>query len=202
MERAGKSLIEGVAGVILAGGSSSRFGTNKALAQLAGKPLVEHIALLFSMLFAERLLVTNSPEEYRFLGWPTVEDRYTRCGPLAGIEAALRSIASPRAFVAGCDMPLLDPRLIRLLCRYPPEEEAVVPRLSGGPEPLCAVYHKRALPAIEAALRNRERKVMGALRHLNVRWVGEPEILEVLPDLSSFHNVNHRGDLEAIITRS
>jgi molybdopterin-guanine dinucleotide biosynthesis protein A len=194
-------LIEGVAGVILAGGSSSRFGSNKALAPFAGLPLVAHIARLFSRLFAERLLVTNTPEEYRFLNWPITMDRYHHCGPLAGIEAALRGITSPRAFVVGCDMPLVDARLIRFLCRFPPDEDAVVPWLAAGPEPLCALYHKQALPVIEAALQAGERKIGRALRNLKVRRIGEAEILSVLPDLSSFHNINRRQDLEQIPCR-
>jgi molybdopterin-guanine dinucleotide biosynthesis protein A len=194
--------IDGVAGVILAGGGSTRFGTNKALAPFAGIPLVEHAARLLSRLFAERLLVTNTPEEYGFLSWPTVGDRFLRGGPLAGIEAALRHINAPRALVVGCDMPLLDERLLRFLCSLPPDHEVVLPWLEAGPEPLCAIYHTRALPTIEAALRRQERKISRVLQGLQLRRVGEAEILGFLPDLASFHNVNRREDLEAVPGRS
>jgi molybdopterin-guanine dinucleotide biosynthesis protein A len=194
-------LIEGVAGVILAGGGSTRFGTNKALALFAGTPLVENVARLLSRLFAERLLVTNTPEEYGFLSWPTVGDHYHGGGPLAGIQAALRHINAPRALVVGCDMPLLDERLLRFLCSLPPEHEVVLPWLTAGPEPLCAVYHKRALPAIEAALQQREHKISRVLQGLAIRKVGESEILRFLPDLASFHNINRREDLEALAGR-
>jgi molybdopterin-guanine dinucleotide biosynthesis protein A len=190
--------IEGVAGVILAGGESSRFGTNKALAPFGGVPLVEHASRLLSRLFAERLLVTNTPEEYRFLSWPTVGDSLRHRGPLAGIEAALRTISAPRALVVGCDMPLLDERLLRFLCGLQAEEEVILPWPATGPEPLCAVYHKRALPAIEAALHRGESKISRVLQSLWVRRIEEKELLSFLPDLSSFHNVNRREDLVSL----
>lgn len=193
--------IPGVAGVILAGGASRRFGTNKALVRFEGRPLIAHIALLFSRLFSERLLVTNSPAEYEFLGWPTTDDHYQNAGPLAGIEAALRTISAPRALIVGCDMPLLDERLLRHLCRFPPEWDVVLPWTCRGPEPLCAVYHRRIWPAVDQALRRQERRVGRLLAELTVRRIGEAELLEVVPDLSSFYNANRRQDLEEIRRR-
>jgi molybdopterin-guanine dinucleotide biosynthesis protein A len=190
--------IAGVAGAILAGGASSRFGSNKALACLEGRPLIEHIALLLSRLFPERLLVTNAPAEYEFLGWPMASDRYQQAGPLAGIETALRTIAAPRALIVGCDMPLLDERLLRYLCRFPPEWDVVMPWPEEGPEPLCAVYHRRVWAAVDEALRRNERRIGCLLPDLAVKRIGQAELLEVLPDLSSFHNVNRRQDLETI----
>lgn len=190
--------IAGVAGVILAGGASSRFGTNKALADYGGRPLIAHIAALLSRLFPERLVVTNTPADYDFLGWPTVGDRYRHAGPLAGIEAALRTIASPRALIVGCDMPLLAEPLLRYLCGFPPEYDVVLPWPKEGPEPLCAVYHRRVWPAVDEALRRHERRIGSLLSRLAVKRIGEEVLLAVVPDLSSFHNINRRQDLEAI----
>jgi len=74
-------VIAGITGVILAGGQSRRFGANKALALLAGRRLIEHPAGVLSGLFAQRLLVTNTPEQYDFLGWPMIADRFPGAGP-------------------------------------------------------------------------------------------------------------------------
>ena len=103
-----------ITGVILAGGKSSRFGSNKALAIVDGKPLIQHVADLISSLFAECLLVTNTPAEYEFLSLPMTHDRYRDSGPLAGIHAALLKIRTPRAFVVACDMPNLSQELINI----------------------------------------------------------------------------------------
>lgn len=136
-------MISQVAGVILAGGKSSRFGSNKALALHQGATLIQTITRRLAGLFPETLLITNTPEDYGFLGWPMAADQYQNCGPLAGIHAALRTISQPRAFVCGCDMPLLNPELIRFLCELDGDHEVVLPWLPEGPEPLYAVYSKK-----------------------------------------------------------
>lgn len=191
-------MIDEVAGVILAGGKSSRFGSNKALAQYQGMPMVQRIAGCLAPLFSELLLVTNTPEQYEFLGWPMTGDRYAECGPMAGIHAALSTVRQPAIFACGCDMPLVDAGLVRFLCSLAPGWDVVLPRLSEGPEPLYAVYSKKALPVIEENLRRGRRKIGLLFAALKVREVHEDEILTVVPDLTTFHNINRQHDLAAI----
>jgi len=185
----------GVAGVILAGGKSSRFGANKALHQLDGVPLVSRVAAALEPLFEERLLVTNSPDAYRFLGWPMTGDLYPGAGPLAGIHAALSSIRSEYCFVAACDMPNLDPRLIRLFCSLKDGYDAVVARLDSGREPLHAIYHRRCLTVFASQLASGRYRIGEALDRLKLREPTEKEILPVAGDLSAFVNINRPADL-------
>jgi len=189
--------IEQVAGVILAGGKSSRFGSNKALALHQGDALIQGIARRLAGLFPETLLITNAPEEYGFLGWPMAGDRYPGCGPLAGIHAALRTVSQPRIFVCGCDMPLVDPTLIRFLCQLDDghDHDIVLPWLDEGPEPLYAVYGKTALPIMEEQLANKQYKIGRLFDKLRIRKVTPEEILQILPDLTTFQNINHQHDL-------
>ena len=189
-----------VAGVILAGGKSSRFGSNKALAIHQGTVLIEGITRRLAGLFPENLLITNTPEEYAFLNWPTAGDQFQNCGPLAGIHAALRTISQPRAFVCGCDMPLLNPALIRFLCQLPGDHEVVLPWLPEGPEPLYAVYSKKALPVIEAHLAKNQCKIGMVYEKLRIRKVAAEEILQILPDFTTFQNINHQHDLARLAT--
>jgi len=191
-------MIDQVAGVILAGGKSSRFGSNKALARHEGSCLIENITARLSPIFPETLLVTNTPAEYAFLGWEMIPDRFPASGPLAGIHAALSSIRQPRAFVCGCDMPLVNPELIRFLCSLADNHDIVLPWLSDGPEPLYAVYSKSSLPAITENLQQGQRKIGLLFEKLRIRKVGEKEILQIVPDLSTFHNVNHQHDLRRL----
>ena len=187
--------ITNTAGVILAGGRSSRFGSNKALAPIKDKPLVQHVAETVKTLFEEALLVTNTPETYLFVELPSVADKFPGDGPLAGIHAALKTIKSPRAFISGCDMPNLNPQLIRHLCSINGGWQAVIPRHSMGIEPLHAIYHKDCMDVLEQYLAAGIRKIGSVLEKLQVRWVDEEEILSIVPDLTVFHNVNRPDDL-------
>ena len=189
-----------VAGVILAGGKSSRFGSNKALALHQGAALIEGITRRLAGLFPETLLITNTPEDYTFLGWPMAGDQYRNCGPLAGIHTALRTVSQPRIFVCGCDMPLINQDLIRFLCQLPGDHDVVLPWLPEGPEPLYAVYSKKALPIIEENLARNQYKIGMVYEKLRVRKVTAEEILQILPDLTTFQNINHQHDLARLAT--
>ncbi len=189
-----------VAGVILAGGKSSRFGSNKALALHQGSALIQTITHRLAGLFPETLLITNTPEEYGFLGWPMASDQYRNCGPLAGIHAALRTISQPHAFFCGCDMPLVNPKLIRFLCQLDGDHDIILPWLPEGPEPLYAVYSKKALPVIEEHLARNQCKIGLLYEKLHIRKVTAEEILQVLPDFTTFQNINHQHDLARLAT--
>ena len=188
--------IHNVTGVILAGGRSSRFGSNKALALVDGKPLIQRIADLMSSIFPACLLVTNTPAEYEFLSLPMTHDRYQGYGPLAGIHAALLQIRTPRAFVVACDLPNLSPELIRYLCSINAQEyDVIIPWLERGQEPLFRVYHKRSLAVINSCLQQKDCQIIRALKDLQVRRVSEPEILAITGDLACFKNINRPEDL-------
>jgi molybdopterin-guanine dinucleotide biosynthesis protein A len=185
-----------ITAVILAGGQSSRFGSNKALALLHGKSLISHVTDIMSAIFTYRLLVTNTPEQYDFLNMPMIKDQYRGMGPLAGIHAALMQINTSRAFVVACDMPNVSPELIRYLCSIDAQEyDVVIPWLEKGQEPLFGIYHKKSLPIIDSFLQQEKCQVTMALEKLQVRRVNEDEILSVTDDLACFKNINRPADL-------
>ncbi len=191
-------MISDTAGVLLAGGKSSRFGSNKALAELKGKPLICHAAELLDSLFAETLLVTNTPADYAFLDWPMTGDIFQDAGPLAGIHAALKQVTSEQIFVVGCDMPLVQESLIQRLCSHEKKWDAVVPQLNKGLEPLCALYNKNCLPVIEENLQKGHRKLHALFDQIHTLKVSEDALREIDPQLVSFENINRITDLEAI----
>ncbi|ADH86645.1 molybdenum cofactor guanylyltransferase [Desulfurivibrio alkaliphilus] len=194
-EAAAGDFTEATAGVILAGGKSSRFGSNKALAHYRGRPLVARVAAVLEEIFSERLLVTNTPADYAFLGWPMTGDLVLNAGPLGGIQAALRRIDAPRAFVVACDMPHLNGAVIRRLCRCPGDWDVILPAPTTGPEPLHAVYHRRILPAVEAALARGEGKLSLLLQELRVRRMTAAELGLAAASDPAFTNINYREDL-------
>jgi FdhD protein len=186
--------IEGVAGVILAGGASSRMGCDKALLPWQGGRFIDSIHRKMDRLFDEVLLVTNTPGAYDFVPCRKVPDLFPGAGSLAGIHSGLHHAAAPYAFVVACDMPYLDGNLIRRIAAEKEGHDAVVPEGEKGMEPLHALYAKTALPAIEAALLAGQRRVLSFLDKVRVRTVSRGEVARVDPLFCSFRNINTPED--------
>jgi molybdopterin-guanine dinucleotide biosynthesis protein A len=191
--------VKDITGVILAGGRSRRFGSNKALALYHGKFLIRHVRDCLAAVFSDILLSTNSPGQFSFLNLPMVKDKFQHMGPLAGIHAALQYTGKKWIFVAGCDMPAIAPALVNYLCRAAEEDsEAVIPWLATGPEPLCGLYQKTALAAIEQQLKNKNGRVQELLARLAIQKIIEAELQEVEGGLQAFVNVNRMHDLDSL----
>jgi len=188
-----------VAGVVLAGGHASRMGgRDKAFAAVEGEPIAVRAVRIFRSLFAQVLVSTNRPERFAGLDVQTVADQFPGCGPLAGIHAALLASRYPHVFVAACDMPGLDPDVIRFLLGRVGSAEAVVPCWDGDVEPLHAVYAVGALREIEAHLRAGQNAVRDVLRRLRVDYVSEAEMRAVRGAARSLTNVNTPEELAAV----
>jgi molybdopterin-guanine dinucleotide biosynthesis protein A len=97
-------------------------------------------------------------------------------------------------------MPLVDPALIHFLCELPGDHEVVLPWLPEGPEPLYAVYSKTALPLIEENLAKNLCRIGTLYEKLRISKVTAEEILQVLPDLTTFQNINRLHDLARLAT--
>jgi molybdopterin-guanine dinucleotide biosynthesis protein A len=177
-------------GIILAGGENRRMGTDKAFLEMAGRPLVENIFNLFSRLFERTIIVTNSPERYRSYDVEVVTDAMDVRGPLTGIYSGLLRSRDEHNFVAACDMPFLNSRLIAHLGEIAPGYDAVVPRVGDLLEPLHAVYSRTILSKIESQMARGERRIQGLFGSLNIRYVPQEEIMPYDPLLRSFKNVN------------
>ncbi|MEI7817936.1 MAG: formate dehydrogenase accessory sulfurtransferase FdhD, partial [Desulfuromonadales bacterium] len=98
-----KVKIEGVTGIILAGGASSRMGSNKALLEVDGTPIITRTYKILSSLFHEVIVVTNSPQDYDFLPCRKVPDIYPGYGSIAGLHSALTHSNTAHSFVTACD---------------------------------------------------------------------------------------------------
>jgi molybdopterin-guanine dinucleotide biosynthesis protein A len=193
-EASPQSLITDVAGVILAGGKSSRMGRNKALLEINGERMIETAYRLIAEIFTEVLLVTNTPEIYDFIHCRKIADIYPAMGPLAGIHAALSHCSAERAFVTACDMPDLNPALIRELCSISGAADVVVPESPGGLEPLHAVYSKSCLPKMDEMLRDGKSRILSFLDLVQVRLVPRDKVAFLDSAYASFRNINTPED--------
>lgn len=184
------SVTSGVTAVILAGGKSTRMKSNKALLPYSGELFIERIHRQLSALFPEVILVTNTPEMYRFLPCTMVPDEFPGLGSLAGIHAGLKHSKTEHIFVVACDMPYLNSELMRRMISKAQESDVVIPESDGGFEPLHAVYSKNCLPAMEAALKDGKIKIVDCLDWKKVTVLSREEIAAVDPEFHSFRNIN------------
>jgi FdhD protein len=184
------SVTSGVTAVILAGGKSTRMKSNKALLPYSGELFIERIHRQLSALFPEVILVTNTPDLYRFLPCTMVPDEFPGLGSLAGIHAGLKHSKTERIFVVACDMPYLNSELMRRMIAKAQESDVVIPESDGGLEPLHAVYSKNCLPAMEAALKDGKIKIVDCLDWSKVTVLSRVEISAVDPEFQSFRNIN------------
>jgi len=177
-------------GIILAGGENRRMGTDKALLVINSRPMIEHVLAVFADLFKKTIIVTNTPDRYRMYNVELTTDALDIRGPLTGIYSGLLRSSDEYNFVAACDMPFLNPRLIAYMGELAAGHDAVVPMFGGFLEPLHAVYRKGILPVIETQIRKQDRRIRGMFDHIHVRYVTEEEIVRFDPLKQSFRNLN------------
>jgi molybdopterin-guanine dinucleotide biosynthesis protein A len=192
-------------GIILAGGASRRMGTNKALLRLTpgGPTLIEQVVDRLRP-FGPLLLVTNTPDAYAFLGLPMVPDALPGTGALGGLYSGLAAAEAGANFVVACDMPALQPALLRYMADQPRAYDVLIPRWTepGRAKPvletLHAIYSRACLPAIRAHLDAGDLRLISFLPDVRVRYLDEPELRAVDPDLGSFRNVNTPEEWAAV----
>ena len=181
---------------ILAGGASSRMGTDKSQLLLEDQTFVERIA-------ATLLTVTDS---IRLVGGrenselSTVPDVYPQWGALGGLHAALSACRRDWAIVVACDLPFVTSELFRSLASHRGHHDAVVPmQPDGRPQPLAALYRidpcaRRATELIEAG----RRRPLDLLESVNTRWVDFTEIANLDQAQTFFVNINTPDDYYGI----
>jgi molybdenum cofactor guanylyltransferase len=186
---------ENLSVVILAGGQSSRMGTDKSFVQVGGRPVIERIVGQLGDYGAETILITNKPDAYRYLGLPMFGDLLPGKGALGGLYTAVTYASRPHALVVACDMPFVNERLLDHLTELAPQHDAVVPRLDGEAEPFRAVYSRACLGAMRAALDLGKMRVISWFGDMRVRFVEAAEVAQFDPQRLTFFNVNTPEDL-------
>jgi molybdopterin-guanine dinucleotide biosynthesis protein A len=166
-------------GFVQAGGASSRFGSDKALALLNGKSLLTRTALLVADV-CPNVKIVSSTEAHARSGIAVLRDGWPGEGPLGGILTAIcetRKISREPAWslIVSCDMPFLTREWLDFLCKQASNSGAqvVVPESGNGLEPLCACWHSDALETLETAFGQGVRKVTQAMKRLPMEVLDE-----------------------------
>jgi molybdopterin-guanine dinucleotide biosynthesis protein A len=189
-------MIDSITAVILAGGRSSRMGSNKAFLPIEGVPLIERARLLLAEIFSHTILSTASPNTYEEIALNEVVDRYPESGPLGGITSVLET-GEKRIFCVACDMPFLNRDLIEYQCTFS-DCDAVIPVWKGRPEVLHAVYDRNLLCEFQKNLNEMRFKISDCFRDAHIRYISEEEIRRFDSAGRSFRNINTPQDYERL----
>jgi molybdenum cofactor guanylyltransferase len=197
-----KHTIGRVEAFALAGGESSRMGTNKALLEFGGVPLILRVTQLLSAV-AEAATVVGLPDAYAGLGLHAIRDEWPGTGPLGGIATALRASESEWNLVVACDLPYLTKPWLEFLVQRACASGAdtVLPMNDAGAEPLCAMYNKGAEAAIWLALDRGTRKVTDALAGLQIEYIEKRDWKDFDSEGLLFKNMNSAADYEEAMAR-
>jgi len=190
--------------VVLAGGFSKRFGQDKGLLKLAGKPLILHILDKVSTVVDEVLVVVSSKSQEKTYTYflkqnaKTVIDKYETKNPLVGALTGFENAQGKYSLLLPCDTPFISSQIATFLLELCVNKNAVIPRWPNGHiEPLQAVYYtKSALNVANKALEDKKQNMRSMIASLKkVRYVSTLVLKQIDPKLTTFFNINTPKDL-------
>jgi molybdopterin-guanine dinucleotide biosynthesis protein A len=193
--------VDDVTAFILAGGRSSRMGTDKALLPLGQQTMLER-ALHTASRVANSVFIVGPRERYARYG-NVVEDVFPDCGPLGGIHAALCITQTELNLMLSVDTPLIGPDFLAWLLEQARASSAliVVPEALGGLQPLAAVYRRPLRAVAEQALKRGDYKIDHLFPLAPTRYISEAEIRAAAFSPLVFRNVNTSEEYEDLVQK-
>jgi molybdopterin-guanine dinucleotide biosynthesis protein A/nucleoside-triphosphatase THEP1 len=188
--------------IIMAGGDSSRMGTDKSMLPIKGQSMIEAICEQLRGSFDQILISADKVDKFAFLGFEVVPDKVPEQGPLMGIASALEASANELNFVIACDIPKINLACVNRMLTEALKSQAdiVVPttrkrevskteKRDTRYEPLFAIYRKSALEAINKTLSSGKRKITDVFTLCTVKHIE-------LDDTDWLVNLNTMADYE------
>lgn len=182
--------------LVLAGGASRRMGQNKATLPWGGSSVIEAVLDALRPMFRRTLIVARDVEGLAGLDAEVVPDGRDQQGPLAGLAWGLASSDAEWCFLAGCDMPFLQPHVIRGMALELDESDVLAVKCGGRVQPLHAFYNRRCVGTAEELLAEGDTSLRGLLARSRVKCLGEDWLADVDPARSSFRDLDTWADYQ------
>ena len=180
---------------IIAGGRGRRLGgRDKSDLVIGGRRIIERQLAVLGRVAPHVLVVADDHHRFRTSGLQVCGDLLPGTGPLGGLHTALTRSPSRRTLVVAGDLPFLSAAFLRHLTVRAPHAQAVVPRNASGLQPLCAVYDRSCLDAIEARITRGKPRLVELAGALRMTEMGPDEVAAFDPDGMLLFNVNTPAD--------
>ena len=190
-----------VTAVILCGGRSSRMGQDKGSLPFGDETMLARIVRI-ARATADSVIVVARRNQPVPADVTLVYDAVEDLGPLAGISAGLSASNTDLNIVIACDMPLINPHVLRRLASLIDENDACVAVADGHPSALCGIYRSRIAPVAQALLDSGERRVMRLLDQVQTKRVDAALFRDIDPHLVTFISVDTPEKYAVAIARS
>ena len=173
-----------ITGFVLAGGQSRRMGRDKAQIPWASGTFLTHIVDLLTEFGSEAFIVGELQTKNPPVTARAIPDRLSGRGPLGGIHAALSHTHTDWNLILAVDLPLVTTALLSLIASKRDEisAAAVVPRVGGRFQSLCATYHRSLLPEVERAILTKDLSIHRLLERLSTGMMGKNGVVRVLEE--------------------
>ncbi len=193
-------MISDVTGVLLAGGKSRRMGEDKRFILVGQRTLFERSCAVLCELFEQVCVVIAQDSPSLQANVPVIRDIIPDCGSLGGLYTGLQRAQTQHIFLAACDMPFLNPDVIRYMVRLKDQADMVISQWASRLQPTHALYGRDCLPVLEEMMNLHNRKIQSMIGHpaLRVRVIAEMEIRQIDRDGRSMFNINTPADLEHV----
>lgn len=183
--------------IILAGGKSSRMGTDKGLVQINEIPMIERVIDAVKKSGVTNIMIVSGNSEYKKFGFPVFPDLVPEKGPLGGIYTGLLKSSTAKNLILSCDIPFINEIVLKMLLRNGMDNSISIVKHENRIHNLIGVYDKCLVKDIEEHIFSNKLKVGQFIESHN------PNIIDLktfMPDLDEFvlANVNSMEELKNI----
>lgn len=183
-------------GVLLAGGQSSRMGTDKALLELGGLKTIQWVDERLRKITDQRVIITNQKERFSFVDIPSYPDVFEGEGPMAGLHAAIHYLSSDYYLLSACDTPFLSPAVYEVLKQQVVGHDIAIPVFNGKFHPMSGVYSAEVYKKTGELLNQGKRSMKALFNETDTVFVDHFPFIDTVELERHFFNMNYPNDYE------
>lgn len=167
-----------ITGIILAGGKSSRMGTDKGFIKLNDITFTQHIINNLSP-FVDEIIIVSNNSDYDQFNVKRIPDNVSNFGPVAGVYTGLKKSKTDYNLIISCDTPKVDIDVFAPLLKERDNNYDIVQYIADSrTTPLIALYHKKCLPVFKLALRNKIHQLRFVVKQLDCKTLVASDIIK------------------------